>query len=266
MRSAMTVRVVLLAVATGVSAISPGHAAGPGCPPDSVASGGACIDTYEASVWETTDPKLVVKIRAGIATVTDLLNGGAIQHGALGNDYGPGCPDTGSGCKDFYAVSVAGVVPARFITWFQAVATARNAGKRLPTNAEWQAAALGTPDPGTDDGTTDCNITPTTGPVPTGTRGGCISDIGAFDLVGNVHEWVASWLPRAASCIPALFPDTGDINCTSGVTLDSGPGAVVRGGSFIEASVDAKFPGVFSVRSRELPSSAFGNAGFRGIR
>jgi hypothetical protein len=30
-----------------------------------------------------------------------------------------------------YAVSIAGVDPASFVTWFQALATARNSGKRL---------------------------------------------------------------------------------------------------------------------------------------
>src|SRR5712691_13076497 len=94
------------------------------------------------------------------------MKAGAIQHGATGDDYGSGCPPTGNGCVNFYAVSIPGVTPSGFITWFEAAAAARNSGKRLPTNAEWQAAALGTPDPGTDNGTTDCNISSSTFILP----------------------------------------------------------------------------------------------------
>ena len=86
-----------------------------------------------------------------------LTAGGATQLGTSGDDYAP-CADSGQNCTDdIYAVSLPGVTPSAFITWFQAQQACTNAGKRLPTNAEWQAAVAGTPDPGPDDGTTDCN-------------------------------------------------------------------------------------------------------------
>ncbi|MBI4489664.1 MAG: transposase [Deltaproteobacteria bacterium] len=82
----------------------------------------------------------------------------ATQRGANSDDYGAGCPDTGNGCVDFYAVSIPGVTPSRRITWFQAAAACRNAGKELLPNHVWQAAALGTPDPGESAaGSEDCN-------------------------------------------------------------------------------------------------------------
>src|SRR5262249_57430321 len=67
------------------------------------------------------------------------------------------------------------------------------AGKRLLTNREWQGAAAGTPDPGTDDGTTDCNVVRALDAVSTGSRSSCKSAWGVFDMVGNVDEWVADW-------------------------------------------------------------------------
>ena len=68
------------------------------------------------------------------------------------HDYAP-CADNGQNCADdIFAVSLAGVTPSARITWFQAQAACANAGKRLPTNAEWQVAVAGTPDPGPDNG------------------------------------------------------------------------------------------------------------------
>jgi formylglycine-generating enzyme required for sulfatase activity len=98
-------------------------------------------------------------------------------------------------------VSVPGVTPSANVTWFQAQEACANAGKRLPTNAEWQIAATGTPDPGPDDGATDCNTSAAgVSPVDTGSRAKCVSSRGAFDMVGNRFEWVADWVPRANGC------------------------------------------------------------------
>src|SRR5262249_54581803 len=118
------------------------------CPPDSVPVGQQCMDKYEASMWEIApgNTALIEKVQQGTATLEDLTTGGAIQQREY-SEYEPSCPPTGNGCKYLYAVSIPGVYPSRSITWFQAAALCRHARKRLPTNAEWQAAALGTPDP-----------------------------------------------------------------------------------------------------------------------
>lgn len=234
------------------------------CPPDSAPSGNICIDKYEVSVWETTNAKLIKKIKKGTMTLAD-LTAGAVQHGVSSDDYGSGCLDTGNGCVDFYAVSIPGVTPSAFLTWFQAAATSRNAGKRLPTNGEWQAAALGTPDPGTDNDSTDCNVgsgTPnTTDPVPTGSRSDCVSDVGAFDMVGNLVEWVADWVPRSTGCGSwNAFSD--DDQCLAGAATDGPPGALLRGGFFSNGS----FAGVFYLNGNQEPNSAGGTIGFRAAR
>jgi hypothetical protein len=232
------------------------------CPPDSVAVGPACIDNYEASVWETTNGLLIEKIKAGVVTLADLTAAGAIQRGVSSYDYGADCPGTGNGCVNVYAVSIPGVTPSAFLTWFQASAAARNAGKRLPTNAEWQAAALGRADPGTDNGTADCNISLTDAVANTGSRSRCVSDMGAFDMVGNLWEWVADWVPLSTTPCPGWGSFSGDLNCLAGADTTDGPGALIRGGGFDDGS-DA---GVFAVNGFLPPWFALYSIGFRAAR
>ena len=159
---------------------------------------------------------------------------------------------------DFYAVSIPRVRPSTYLTWFQAAAAARNSGKRLPTNAEWQVAAFGTPDPGTDDGTIDCNIAPLGDTVSTGSRSACVSDVGAFDMVGNASEWVADWIPRAAGCSSQYGEDR---TCLAGVS-GGDPAALVRGGG----SGDGSDAGVFAVLGDIPVWGWYSYLGFRAAR
>jgi formylglycine-generating enzyme required for sulfatase activity len=247
------------------------------CPPDSVQVGVACIDKYEASVWNIPDVNpnggsnagLIKKVRKGTATLAQLTSGGATQYGT---DYSP-CLGNGSDCKDeVYAVSIAGVLPARQITWFQALAACGNSLKRLPTNAEWQLAALGTPDPGTNNGTSDCNITTGTfAAASTGSRSDCESDWGAWDMVGNVMEHVQEWVPQSEPCgieawtSPATFND--DMMCLFGADTSSGtrfPGAVVRGGRF-DSSMGAR-EGIYAITGDIPPTGGVAHLGFRCAR
>ncbi len=233
------------------------------CPRDSVPAGVACVDKYEASIWQTTNKNLIRKIKKGTVTREELIAGGAVQRGVTSDDFDPGCPDSGAGCKDFYAVSIKGVRPSSFFNWFQAVAAARNSEKRLPTNAEWQAAALGTPDGSVgDDGSTTCHVGsgPTT--VPTGSRSNCVSDVGAFDMVGNVVEWVAEWAPRSTVC-GSWSPFSDNDQCLTGAATDGPPGTLIRGGSFDQGA----FAGPFYVNGATEPNAvSSGKIGFRAAR
>jgi hypothetical protein len=209
------------------------------CPVDAIVSGAGCMDKYEASVWRVPNPttmnkRLVGKIQRGTATVGDLTAGGATPLGTTRDDYAP-CADSGQNCTDdIYAVSLTGVTPSAFITWFQAQQACTNARKRLPSNAEWQAAVAGTPDPGPDDGTTDCNTASTFLVALTGSRSSCVSARGAFDMVGNLWEWVADWVPRSTTCgtWSAGVSPTGDAQCLAGAAETGEPGALLRGGDF----------------------------------
>jgi len=239
------------------------------CPPDSVQVGSVCADKYEASVWliPLTNPALIAAVKNGsISSPADLANATPPQF-----ENGVDCALDGSNCLDVYAVSVAGVQPASFITWFQAAAACANSGKRLLTNQEWQVAALGTPNPGEfNNGSTDCNTSRKFfSIVDTGSRVRCISERGAHDMVGNVREWVADWVPLQGPghehCGPWDDPlDYGydfshDPTCFGGDSGTGLPGALLRGGGFF----DGPDAGVYSVITFIPPSGRAGNGGFR---
>jgi hypothetical protein len=239
------------------------------CAPDAVLAGTVCIDTYEASVWRVPNPTnankgLVKKIQQGKAKLADLTKGGAVQLGVTDFDYDP-CAPNGQNCADdIYAVSLAAVTPSSRLTWFQAVAACENARKRLPSSAEWQVAAAGTPDPGPDNGTTDCNTVSVFSAVAAGSRSSCKSTIGAFDMVGNLWEWVADWVPRSTACgtWSAGVSPTGDDQCLAGADTEGEPGVLIRGGShnFEPGS------GPLTVRATEPPSSRGFATGVRCAR
>ena len=286
----------------------PVHAAIPKCPPDSVRVGDACIDKYEESVWlidPVNNPGLVNKVQAGKATLADLTAGGtlaAIQLGPAnacggvgpGGNYGANFPFTGNWSPiegsnppspGVYAVSIPGVMPSACLSWFQANQACALSGKRLVGNEEWQRAAAGTPDPGTDNGTTDCNVgTLFPGnavggsPVNTGSRSNCKSAWGVFDMVGNMYEWVADWgdlAPGATNWTAAAGLPGGDESFFGGPgggcfgTPDdcSVPGALMRGGNF-EGFGGSTYAGVFAVSAMADPtwSDTTSDIGFRCAR
>jgi len=83
-------------------------------------------------------------------------------------------------------------------------------------------------------------------------------------MVGNVEEWVAEWVPRSTACPAAWpFPDYGsDIMCLAGASTTSGPGALLRGGDFLNGA----YAGVFDVDGGDQPSGSESDIGFRCAR
>lgn len=229
--------VLVLSLAAPVFGGWPGDAAK--CKKDMVKVGSTCIDTYEASVWEIPAVKsngksnkgLVTKVQNGTAKLEDLTAGEAIQRGVSADDYP--CADDGQNCSDrIYALSLPGVTPSAYITWFQMQQACENSRKRLPSNDEWQAAVAGTQDPGGDNGTTDCTTSvPPVYPTRTGERSSCKSAWGAYDMVGNLAEWVADWMPPLDDCLN-WGGFSSDEMCLSGDAYGGGrPGVLLRGGA-----------------------------------
>lgn len=245
------------------------------CPPDAVKVGTVCIDKYEASVWliPPSSTSLVKKVQAGRATLADLTRGGATELAPAStcdlSSFPSNFPGNGSWTAvagsdppspGVFAASVAGVRPTACVTWFQAAQACRLSGKRLLTNLEWQDAAAGTPDPGTDNQTTDCAIS-STGPVATGSRSSCKSSWGVFDMVGNVNEWVADWTDaHTLDCGSSWI--AGDFACFGGDGTGGAPSALIRGGYWN----DGQGAGTFAVRGNAAPGQPDEGVGFRCAR
>jgi hypothetical protein len=194
--------------------------------------GPTCIDKYEASVWSSPT--------------------GGTQYGTTGDNYP--CNDDGQDCTNIYARSVPGVTPARFITYFQAQQALANSGKRLPSNAEWQAAVAGTPD------SDACNVS-TRAVQNTGANPGCVSHFGANDMVGNLWEWVGDWDEEADGCVTNTFGS--DATCFG----DAGPptrvpGTLTRGGYFGAGTRAGPFAADAGVQGKVARQGQ----GFRGAR
>jgi hypothetical protein len=246
----------------------PGDPLGP-CPPDSVKVGNVCVDKYEASAWSipAANTDLIDKVRHGTATLQDLTAGGATELNTVSFSIGctpPLFPATflpnGNWTDPVYAVSIPAVLPSACVTWFQAVQACAFSGKHLLTNEEWQRAAAGTPDPGTDSTAGICTIF--SNPTPTGSQPQCVSSWGAYDMAGNVYEWVADWTERAAQCTnwPSDYGD--DVSCWGGNgTSGQIPGAVARGGYF--GIGGGSYAGIFDVYALDPPSFSVEGIGFR---
>lgn len=157
------------------------------CPEDMVFvgnnKGGFCMDIYENSAGTKCEHQNPSSEAASAENINDIE------------------------CKP---ISAKNKSPWVNITKTQATIACGKAGKRMPTAEEWYQASMGTPDKNNDWSASDCQVNKNweQQPGPTGSGNDCLSSVGAYDMIGNVWEWVKNE-SKDGNYKEFIFPNEG---------------------------------------------------------
>lgn len=207
-----------------------------------------CVDNYEASAKDTCPasvPEQMMATKQNLDTSTCI------------------------------AESKKDATPWRFITRDQAMQMCARSGKRLPTSAEWYALSLGMANV-----ESTCNVSQKS-VSKTGAFTECHAPSGAYDLVGNVWEWVSDDVINGTYNTTPM-PGTGfvtqvDANGMATMVSDTpnelfdadyfwsradGAYGMIRGG-YYDSGADG---GIYTVHADTPPTTSGTGIGFRCVK
>ena len=218
-------------------------------------------------------PAHLLEMNAFYIDETEVTNGQYALCVAEGDCNAPSYQIGASYHDDYYGNADYDDYPVAFVTWNDADAFCEWRGARLPSEAEWEMAASFDPAEGVKsrypwgdifDGTnlnfcdSNCPLDGRDGSVddghldtaPVGSYANGRSPIGAYDMAGNVMEWVSDWYGRG------YYAESGELSPLGPL---EGSDKVLRGGAWLSEADDTT---VFARDSRET-AVARAQIGFR---